>query len=149
MKRAAGLLRRLAVRLGRRGASLLFLGSLSMILAASLLLASPQQATIASYRMLATIAPLAVWGISWLISGLICWTQAFMLQDRIAFALTTAMWWLYGLAHITGIFTGVNPRGWVGGLLWIAFGGWVNLIATWEESDRVVAARAQWKVSDG
>jgi hypothetical protein len=55
-----------------------------------------------------------------------------MLQDRIAFALTTAMWWLYGLAHITGVFTGINPRGWVGGLLWIAFGGWVNLIATWE-----------------
>jgi hypothetical protein len=83
--------------------------------------------------MLSTLAPLSVWAMCWGTSMVVCWVQAFMKQDRVAFALATAMWWLYGLANITGFFTGVNPRGWVSGLLWLGFGGWINLIATWPE----------------
>lgn len=133
-------------RVGRRGVSLLFIGSLGLVLAASLTWIPPEQAANPAYLMLAQLAPLTLWAAAWLLSGLLCWVQAFMIQDRIAYALASAMWWLYGLAYLVGTATGINPRGWVGGLIWLAFGAWVNLIATWDETTDVVAARARVEV---
>lgn len=131
-------------RVGRRGVSLIFVGGLGLVLASSLLSVPPAQSSSPGYLVLETMAPLAVWAGAWLASTLICWVQAFMVQDRVAFAVASLMWWLYGVAYILGIFTGVNPRGWVLGLTWLAFGGWVNLIATWPESPEVLAWRA-WR----
>jgi PAS domain S-box-containing protein len=57
-----------------------------------------------------------------------------MRSDRIAFAAATALLVLYGLVHLISTFSGDNPRGWVGGAVWLAFGGWIALIATWPEA---------------
>ncbi len=113
---------------------MLFVGLLSLVLATSLATIGPQQIASPGYVMLTSLAPLQVWAVTWAISAIVCWIQAFMRQDRVAFALATAMWWFYGLAYLIGTFSGVNPRGWVLGGVWIAFGGWINLIATWPEA---------------
>jgi len=129
-----GIVRRVGVLIGRRGASLLFVGMLSFVLAASIAFAPAPQRASPAYLVLSDLAPLWAWAAAWAVSGAVCWVQAFVRQDRIAFALATAMWWAYGLAAIVGYFTGVNPRGWVAAGIWILFGGWLNLIATWPES---------------
>lgn len=135
-------------RVGRRGVSLLFVGLLAAVLTVSLLLTGPQQVTQPAFQALADVAPLGLWAACWGISGALCWVQAFVSQDRIAFAVATAMWWSYGLAYIIGALSGVNPRGWVGGLLWMGFGGWLNLIATWPEAHDVGPVRGRHAYRD-
>ncbi|NRQ35924.1 PAS domain S-box protein [Nonomuraea sp. NN258] len=121
-------------RAGRRGASLAFIGLLSAALAASLALAAPEQRATPAYAVLAAIAPLPVWAALWGVTGALCLAQVFMRSDRVAFAAATAMLVLYGLVHLVSAWTGANPRGWVAGVVWLVFGGWLALIATWPEA---------------
>ncbi|WP_171074167.1 PAS domain S-box protein [Nonomuraea basaltis] len=121
-------------RIGRRGASLAFVGLLSLAIAASLAFAPPDQRTTPGYAMLASVAPLAVWASAWCLIGGLCLVQTFMRSDRVAFAAASALLLLYGLVYLVSTFTGDNPRGWVGGAVWLAFGGWIALIATWPEA---------------
>jgi PAS domain S-box-containing protein len=125
---------RLLHRIGRRGASLCFIGLLCLVIAASLGFAPPEQRVTPGYAILAGIVPLAVWAVAWAVTGALCLVQMFMRSDRVAFAAATALLLLYGLVHLISTFTGVNPRGWVAGAVWLAFGGWVALIATWPET---------------
>lgn len=127
-------LKRFGVHIGRRGASLLFVGGLSLIIAASLLIAPPEVRSQPAYQALGAIMPLSWWGVVWLISGILSWVQAFMRSDRIAFALAAWLMFAYGLAYAVGSITGNNPRGWVGAGVWIAFGCWISLISTWQET---------------
>lgn len=126
-------------RIGRRGASLAFVGLLSMAIAASLAFVPADQRVAPGYAMLASIAPLTVWALVWCATGALCLVQMFMRSDRVAFAAATALLMMYGLVYLLSTFTGVNPRGWVGGAVWLAFGGWIALIATWPEA--VVVSR--------
>ncbi|MEW1838946.1 PAS domain S-box protein [Nonomuraea angiospora] len=121
-------------RIGRRGASLAFVGLLSLAIAASLAFAPASQRATPSYAVLASIAPLDVWAVLWLATGTLCLVQMFLRIDRMAFAAATALVLLYGLVFLVSTFTGDNPRGWVGGAVWLAFGGWITLIATWPEA---------------
>ncbi|MFI7708292.1 PAS domain S-box protein [Nonomuraea sp. NPDC049480] len=121
-------------RIGRRGASLAFVGLLSLVVAASLAFAPADQRATPGYTMLASVAPLTVWAFAWCVIGGLCLVQTFMRSDRIAFAAATALLLLYGLVYLVSTFTGDNPRGWVGGAVWLAFGGWIALIATWPEA---------------
>jgi len=121
-------------RIGRRGASLAFVGLLSLAIAASLAYVPADQRVAPGYAMLASIAPLRAWALVWCATGALCLVQMFMRSDRVAFAVATALLLLYGLVYLFSTFTGVNPRGWVGGAVWLAFGGWIALIATWPEA---------------
>ncbi|MEU6713814.1 PAS domain S-box protein [Nonomuraea sp. NPDC046802] len=121
-------------RVGRRGASLAFVGLLSLVIAASLAFAPTTQRAAPSYAILARVAPLTVWALAWLMLGLLCLVQTFMRSDRIAFAAATALLILYGLIYLASSITGDNPRGWVSGAVWLAFGGWIAVIATWPEA---------------
>jgi PAS domain S-box-containing protein len=125
---------RVSRRIGRRGASLAFVGLLSLVIAASLAFAPADQRATPGYIMLSSVAPLTVWAGAWCVIGGLCLVQTFMRSDRIAFAAATALLLLYGLMYLVSTFTGANPRGWVGGAVWLAFGGWIALIATWPEA---------------
>lgn len=126
-------LRRVLRRVGRRGASLGFVGLLCLAVAGSLLFAPPGLAATPAYTVLTVIAPLPVWALAWYATGALCLLQMFARSDRVAFAAATALLLLYGLIHLISTFTGDNPLGWVGGAVWLAFGGWIALIATWPE----------------
>ncbi|MFC4111600.1 PAS domain S-box protein [Nonomuraea zeae] len=143
---------RILHRVGRRGASLAFVGLLSLAISASLVLATPEQRAAPGYAVLASVAPLTAWAMVWCATGLLCLFQAFMRSDRIAFAAATALLLLYGLLYLVSTFTGANPRGWVGGAVWLAFGGWIALIATWPEAvvvHRLPGGSAAVIVADG
>ncbi|SEG76903.1 PAS domain S-box-containing protein [Nonomuraea solani] len=130
-------------RIGRRGASLAFIGLLCLVIAASLEFAPAAQRATPGYATLAAIAPLSVWAVAWCATGALCLVQMFVRSDRIAFAVATALLLLYGLVYLLSTFSGENPRGWVGGAVWLAFGGWIALIATWPEAvsvDRLPSA---------
>ncbi|MEW9555961.1 PAS domain S-box protein [Nonomuraea sp. NPDC050783] len=128
------LIARLARRIGRRGASLAFVGLLSLVIGASLVIASPEQRATPAFMVLSALVPLAVWAAAWFAVGVLCLVQTFMRSDRVAFAAATALLLLYGLIFLSSTFTGQNPRGWVAGAVWLAFGGWIALIATWPEA---------------
>ncbi|MFG1708444.1 PAS domain S-box protein [Nonomuraea sp. M3C6] len=121
-------------RIGRRGASLAFAGLLCLAIAASLAFTPAGQRATPAYAMLASIAPLTVWALAWCTIGALCLVQMFLRSDRIAFAAATALLLTYGLMHLVSTFTGDDPRGWVGGAVWLALGGWIALIATWPEA---------------
>ncbi|MCA2183519.1 PAS domain S-box protein [Nonomuraea cavernae] len=121
-------------RIGRRGASLAFVGLLGLAIAASLEFVPVEQLGTPAYATLSAVAPLKVWALVWGLTGALCLVQMFMRSDRVAFAVATALLLLYGLIYLISTFTGDNPRGWVGGAVWLAFGGWIALIATWPEA---------------
>jgi PAS domain S-box-containing protein len=127
-------LARVLHRIGRRGASLAFVGLLCLAISASLAFPPDAQRAAPGYAALAAIAPLGVWALAWCATGALCLVQMFLRSDRIAFAAATALLLLYGLVYLISTFTGDNPRGWVGGAVWLAFGGWIALIATWPEA---------------
>ncbi|GAA2208560.1 hypothetical protein GCM10009850_040180 [Nonomuraea monospora] len=128
-------LTRLLHRIGRRGASLGFVGLLCLAIAASLAFPPAEQRAATGYTVLAAIAPLDVWALAWCATGALCLVQMFLRSDRIAFAAATALLLLYGLVYLISTFNGDNPRGWVGAAVWLAFGGWIALIATWPEAE--------------
>jgi PAS domain S-box-containing protein len=105
-----------------------------LAVAASLAFAPADQRAAPAYAMLAAIVPLSAWAVAWGVIGVLCLVQVFMRSDRVAFAAASALLLLYGLVYVLSTFTGANPRGWVGGAVWLAFGGWVALIATWPEA---------------
>ncbi|TYB45900.1 PAS domain S-box protein [Nonomuraea sp. PA05] len=133
-------LTRVLHRIGRRGASLAFVGLLCLAIAASLAFPPAEQRASPGYTALAAIAPLGAWALAWCATGALCLVQMFLRSDRIAFAAATALLLLYGLVYLISTFNGDNPRGWVGAAVWLAFGGWIALIATWPEA--VAADRA-------
>ncbi|UBU13637.1 PAS domain S-box protein [Nonomuraea gerenzanensis] len=140
-----GNLARVLHRIGRRGASLAFVGLLCLAIAASLAFPPAEQRAAPNYVALAAVAPLHLWALAWCGTGLLCLVQMFLRSDRIAFAVATALLLLYGLVYLISTFTGDNPRGWVGAAVWLAFGGWIALIATWPEAataDRVTGGAA-------
>ncbi|MCG5214533.1 hypothetical protein [Streptosporangium sp. KLBMP 9127] len=124
---------RLAHRIGRRGASLLFVALVSTVVALSLMSPPREVLATAGYLVLDAILPLRVWAAIWLLTAVLCVGQAFVRSDRIAFACASAMMVAWSLIYIVGAFTGVNPRGWVLGGVWLAFGAWLTLISTWAE----------------
>jgi PAS domain S-box-containing protein len=107
---------------------------LSLAIAASLAFAPADARATPAYSVLASVVPLAVWAVVWCVTGVLCLVQVFMRSDRIAFAAATALLLLYGLIYLVSTVTGDNPRGWVQGSVWLAFGGWIALIATWPEA---------------
>ncbi|MEV5888261.1 PAS domain S-box protein [Nonomuraea fuscirosea] len=133
------LFRRALHRIGRRGASLAFVGLLGEVIAASLVFAPPAQRATSGYAALASVLPLNVWALAWFLVGTLCLVQMFMRSDRMAFAAATALLLLYGLVHMVSTVTGANHRGWVAGAVWLAFGSWIALIATWPEAPRLPA----------
>lgn len=126
--------RRAARRVGRRGASLLFVGMLSLVVALSVADPPPEARASPGYVFLDDILPLRAWAAIWAVSGITCLVQAFRHDDRLAFSAAVAVIVTWGTLYVVGSLTGVNPRGWVLGGVFIALGGWLALISSWAEN---------------
>ncbi|WP_336212265.1 hypothetical protein [Nonomuraea sp. LPB2021202275-12-8] len=112
----------------------MFVGLVAAVITLSLIHPPPEIRANPGYLQLISIAPLEVWAVLWGFTGGLCLVQAFFRSDRVAFAVTTALMYSWGLIHFAGSLTGVNPRGWVSGAVWLGFGGWLTLISTWPEA---------------
>lgn len=132
---------RLAHRIGRRGATLLFLGLLDAVYAVSLFTLPPETQASPSFVFLGQFMPFQAWGAMWGAVGATCLVQAFMRSDRVAFAAATLLKCAFGLVHLLGYTMYDVPRGYVSAVIWLAFGGWIAIISTWPEAVRLAPDR--------
>ncbi|MEV4846142.1 hypothetical protein AB0K20_23355 [Micromonospora matsumotoense] len=130
MRGAAQTLRR---RVGHRGSALLFFALVDVVYCWSMIFpASPDQQG-PWLRYLAGVLPLPVWGVAWGTVGLICLRAAFQRQDAGAFAAAVGIKALWAtLALAAGVAGGVD-RWYVTAVVWLAFAGFVGIIASWPE----------------
>lgn len=130
-------------RIGRRGTTLLFLTILDLVFAASL--ANPLPGTLRSpaTRFIADIAPLWMWAGLWFAVGVLCLIGAFQRNDRWAFVAACALKILWGGIYVIGWALAGLDRGWLGGVVWLAFAGFVYMIAGWSEPPTTVKLRGR------
>ncbi len=133
MKRLA---QRMLHRIGRRGACLLFLALLDLVFAYALAkLSSTETAASPTYRFAQTLLPLDVWAALWGGVGVTCLAQAFQRVDRVAFGAASLIKVLWCLMQALGWLLGEIPRGYLGAAIWLAFAGFVQVIAGWRENE--------------
>lgn len=122
-------------RIGRRGAWLLFIALLAFAFASSLANASDaQRATFGR------VVPLWVWAVLWAATGVVCVVQAFVRDDRLGFSAAEVMLLLWAGLSFQAWLIGAQPRGWLGGLIYLGFAGGLWLVGTWPEPLTVPAA---------
>jgi hypothetical protein len=129
MRAAAGLVH----RIGRRGASLLFLALLDGVYALSLLAAPAEARSQPSFAFLVGLLPLPVWAGIWGVVGLVCLVQAFARFDTFAFAAASLLKVVWGTVYVLGWALGDIPRGWVASVIWYGFAIWLAIISGWRE----------------
>jgi hypothetical protein len=119
--------RSLGQRIGRRGAALLFFALLDAVYCYGLIAAPRPLAPF--YVWMDHLMPLAAWAVCWGIVGVICLGYAFRLHDSLGFMFAVALKVGWGLMALLGWFAGAIDRGYVSAVIWLAFAGFVYLIA--------------------
>lgn len=125
------MIRRLGHRLGRRGAFLLFLAGLDVVISISLYAPPDPQPPSVSY--VAGLAPLWAWGTLWACCAVLCAVNALRRVDRVGYGAAMAVKVLWGLSLAGGALTGHIPRGMFSAAVWLTFAAVVWLISTWPE----------------
>lgn len=121
--------RNIISKLGRRGAFLLFLSLLDILIGFSLWTAEPRPLFFLT---------MDVWAGMWTAVGVVLFVQAFQKFDRIAYTLAAMLKFLWGIMYFNAwVFHGL-PRGWVGATVWIAFGCAVLVVSSWPEDPRIL-----------
>lgn len=129
-------IRGLAHRIGRRGATLLIFAFINAVIAWTLI--DPSQATllrhIPSYRGMLKILPMPAWGLVWSAAALSCVFFAFRVVDRIGFSTTIGVYVLWALGFLTSWIVLGIPRAWLGAATWGVMAGLVFIISGWPET---------------
>lgn len=129
--------RRVAHRLGRRGAILSLKGTIATLFGIGLLTQPiPDRRGL---RLLLWVMPLHDWGFAWLCAGIIALACAWLGQDH-DWPGFTAVWLISAAWAVTYLVSwwplGENPRGWITAAIFGAF-GLVCLVAVgWPEPGR-------------
>lgn len=116
----------LVQRIGRRGAALLFFTLLDFVICYSLLTA-PRPLT-PLYAWLAQLMPIDAWAACWGAVAVVCLVFAFKIYDTPAFMCAVGLKIVWGGLAFCGWLDGVE-RGYVTAVVWLAFAGFVFLIA--------------------
>lgn len=123
--------------LGRRGAVLLLFSLLYMIIGLGYLYASTEQAAMALRAATQiTSGELEPWGVVWIACSLIGFITAFWPpgKDNWGFSSLAGHAYLWSSFYFTSwVLYGDEPRGWIQGCLFLAFGAALTLIAGWPE----------------
>lgn len=132
--RLAVVLAWLSRTVGRRGATLLTLAVVDLVIGG--LLINPdlhdQTVRVPSYQLIAHV-PLQVWGAVWIAVGLVCGVQAWMRTDRLAFGLAIMIKLLWGGLILGAWLWKGAPLAWAGAVVWYALAAWVAISAGWPE----------------
>lgn len=118
---------RLAARIGRRGAALLFFVLLDAIYCIALLTAP--KPLVPYYVWMSEIMPLGVWAACWGAVAAVCLWYAFRVYDTPAFMAAVALKVAWGLLAGFGWIAGQVDRGYVSAVIWLGFAAFVFLIA--------------------
>lgn len=113
--------------IGRRGAALLFFTLLDGFYCWALWTAP--RPLVPFYAWMDHILPLSAWAACWGIVGLVCLVYAFRVYDTPGFMAAVSLKVGWGLLSLFGWQAGVIDRGYVSAAIWLAFAGFVFLIA--------------------
>lgn len=120
-------------RVGRRGATLLFLACVDFAYAGSLAKPAAETAQLSTTRFIAALLPLWVWAAVWGVVGVVCVAGAFTRADRWAFAAAMSLKVLWGVTFMLGwAFAGLD-RGWISGIIFAAFAAFTFMVSGWPE----------------
>lgn len=122
-----GLSATLLQRIGRRGAALLFFTLLDFVYCLSLLTVPRPLSQF--YAWMDHVAPLGAWAGCWAFVGIVCLWYAFRLYDTPGFMAAVGLKTGWGMLSFVGWASGAADRGYVSGVIWLAFAAFVFLIA--------------------
>jgi hypothetical protein len=120
-------LSRLASRIGRRGAALLFFTILDTIWCIGLI--TVPRPLVPYYAWMAEIMPLGVWAACWGAVAAVCLWYAFRTYDTPAFMAAVGLKVGWGLFAGYGWIVGQVDRGYLSAVIWLLFAAFVFLIA--------------------
>lgn len=120
-------MRRLIKAVGRRGGALLFFAFLDAVYCFGLLNA-PRPLT-EVYAWMDEILPLWVWAACWGLVSVICMFYAFRTYDTVGFVAAVALKVAWAVLSLLGWLSGVVDRGYISAAIWLAFAGFVVIIA--------------------
>lgn len=118
---------RLLVRIGRRGAALLFFALLDAVYGYALLTAPQPLSPL--YAWAESVMPLTLWAAYWWAVGAVCFAFAFAVSDTAAFMAAIALKVVWGGTAFFGWVAGAAPLGYLSAVIWFAFAAFVYLIA--------------------
>lgn len=121
---------------GYRGSALLFFGLLDVVYAYSLFFPPADAALTPALIFLASIAPLGVYAMLWLIAAGFCIVNALRVNDWSGFAAAITIKVLWGLLYVMAAVEGV-PRAYVSVTIWLVLAGFVAIISRWPEPTNV------------
>lgn len=120
-------LKKLGLRIGHRGAFLLFLSLLDFLYGYGML--------VTPVKHLKGVLPFHTWGFIWIIAGIVLLIGSFVKRDRIAFgvAATLKAAWAAQWIMLTVYDDTKIHNAWMNVVLWTAFSGLVVVVSTWPE----------------
>lgn len=113
--------------IGPRGEVLLFFALLDFVFAYAV--TNPIRPLVPQYVWLNSVLPLWVWGLWWLLTGVVCLVFAFLPVDTPAFTAAIAVKVGWGLLSGIGWLNGQDPRGYVSAIIWLGFAYFVFRVA--------------------
>lgn len=125
---------RLVDRIGHRGAILIALASLDIVIGGMLLRPSAETRAQSLYRWIDTVAPLPAWGVLWLAVAAICLAYAPRAADAPAYTAAVALKVAWGFLASAGWMLGEVPRGYVSAATWLFAAGVVAICSDWTEA---------------
>ena len=123
--------RKIIRRIGHRGAFLLFLALLDVLYGISL---NTTPGPLAGVNL---GIPLHVWAYVWVVVGVFLAFGAFLIKDRLPYAIASFIKAIWAAALFVSWFAEGFTRGWVSAVIWAAFSGLVLVVSSWPEYGRV------------
>lgn len=139
------MVRRVARRVGHRGALLILLGTIALLYGVSLV-TTPPVPNPPGLRLLLGVMGLHGWGATLAAAGAIAVLCAPLPpgRDWPGFAVLVLVWMPWSLSFLVSWWPAhENPRGWVSAIVFIAFAGVPAVGATWEEPAPEPSARVR------
>lgn len=125
--------RRLGYQVGRRGAILLILSVIDVSYGASLISPPADSLTTAAIQWRQHYAPMFVWGVCWLVIGMVLIVSAFRRADAVGYSAAIGWKIVWALTTLASWIFGNVERGWVAAIIWGTFAGMVWVISGWPE----------------
>lgn len=118
---------------GRRGAALLWFGTLDVFIALTLFNPPTLLTTQAIYHYVYVLGGPQFWGVVWLLVGLFLYQQAFAKRDSAGFAAGIMVKVMWSMLFFAAWLIDQADRAWVNAFLWLFLAGLVLVIAGWPE----------------
>jgi hypothetical protein len=132
-------MRRLVLRVGRRGAALLAFSSIDVVIGVSFMNpdAAAQTKALPAYAALLRVAPLPVWAWLWLAVAVACLVGAFCEMDRVAFGAAIGIKIVWASGFLAAWIFYDAQRAWLSAATWGVVAALVLVISGWPEPIKI------------